>query len=67
MSKTKEKQDVRDQILNEMERGGRKLTWLAEQTGINYNTLHSCLKHKTFDLSEENLKKINNVLETDFE
>lgn len=66
MAKTKEKKDVRDMILEEMEAGGRKLVWLSEQTGINYHTLYGCLKHKTFSLSEDNLKKINDILETDF-
>lgn len=67
MGKEKIIEDVRDMINKKMEEEGRILTWLAEKTEINYNTLHSCIKRKLFLLSEENLTKINEALGTDFE
>lgn len=66
MAKEKIEVDVRDLIMNKMEEEGRTLSWLAEKTGMNYNTIHSCIKRKLFLLSEENLFKINNALGTDF-
>jgi len=67
MAKEKIATDVRETIMNKMDNEGRSLVWLAEKTGINYNTLHSCIKRKLFTLSEENLEKINKALGTDFE
>ena len=58
--------DVRDAIMNKMDSEGRSLQWLADTTGINYNTLHSCIKRKLFNLSADNLMKINFALETNF-
>lgn len=58
--------DIRDVIMNKMESEGRTLSWLAEKTDINYNTLYSILKRKIFPITEVQLNKINAVLETDF-
>lgn len=66
MAKTKELTDIRDIIKKRMIDEGRKLTWLSITTGIPYDTLNSCIKKKLFSLSEENLKKINQALGTDF-
>lgn len=61
-----EEVDVRDQLCKEIKIQGRKLTWLAETIGMNYNTLYSILIQKTINLSEENRTLINNALGTDF-
>ena len=68
MAKSKEPvlHDVRQVIMNKMDKEGRQLSWLSTQTGINYNTLYSVLKRRIFYLSQENLTKINAVLQTDF-
>lgn len=68
MAKSKQTvaQDVREVIMTKMDDEGRQLTWLSDKTGINYNTLYSVLKRRIFDLSQENLNKINEVLQTDF-
>jgi lambda repressor-like predicted transcriptional regulator len=58
--------DVRVIIMDKMDNEGRALSWLADKTGINYNTLYSILKRRIFPLSEDNLNKINKALETDF-
>ena len=67
MPKEKVLTDVRDVIMDKMKQEGRVLTWLAEKTGISYDTLYPCLKKKLFSLSEENLEKINDALKTSFE
>lgn len=67
MAKEKIAADVRELIMNKMEEEGRTLTWLADKTEINYNTLHSCIRRKLFLLSEDNLIKINEALGTSFE
>ncbi len=68
MAKIKEspKMDARDLILAKMNDEGRKLSWLAEKTGINYGTLYSCIVKKIYILTEKNLQLINEVLQTDF-
>ena len=66
MSTAKTKKDARDLIMEKMTNEGRMLTWLSDKTEIPYDTLYSCLKKKLFSLSEDNLKKINKALETDF-
>jgi len=58
--------DVRDAILLHLDEIERNLSWLSEKTEIPYPTLYSVFKQKHFALSEKNLKKINNVLGTDF-
>lgn len=62
MSKEKKEVDIRDQVLEALD--GRTFTWLCTKTQINYSTLYGCLKHKTCQLSDENLAKINAVLKT---
>ncbi len=59
-------QDVRVIIMEKMDNEGRQLSWLSDKTGINYNTLYSVLRRRIFDLSQDNLNKINQALETDF-
>lgn len=66
MNKVKVSPDVRDLIMEKMNDEGRTLTWLAEKIEVNYNTLHSCLIKKTYDLSTERLKNINKALGTNF-
>ncbi len=66
MPKEKIAADVRDVINNKMTSEGRALSWLSDKTSINYNTLYSCIKRKIFPMSQENLDKINEALETDF-
>jgi len=59
--------DVRDKIIKELEGDERSLAWLARKADIPYGTLYSCFTHRLFQLSEDNLKKINTVLGTTFE
>ena len=66
MAKEKILTDVRDIIVKKMEDDGRVFTWLEKATGIPYDTLNSCLKRKLFNLSQENLDKINEALGTNF-
>ena len=66
MPKEKIITDVRDLIMNKMDSEGRVLTWLAEKTTIGYDTLYSCLRKKLFNLSQGNLEKINEALDTNF-
>lgn len=66
MNNVKAKPDVRDLIMEKMDNEGRTLTWLAGKINVNYNTLHSCLIKKTYDLSAERLKNINKALGTNF-
>lgn len=58
--------DVRDLILKKLKEIERNLNWLSRKTDISYGTLYSCFIQKTFQLSQENLDKINNTLQTDF-
>lgn len=62
----KTKTDIRDVIKEHLESEERSLAWLSRKTEINYNTLYSIMVHKTITLSEENLKKINTALDTEF-
>jgi lambda repressor-like predicted transcriptional regulator len=63
---TNEKVDVRDEIMEWLETNERSMAWLAEKTGINYNTLYSILKQKVMKLSAARLELINNFLATKF-
>lgn len=63
---TKEKVDVRDTIVQWLDDNDRSMAWLAEKTGINYNTLYSILKQKIIKLSAARLESINNFLCTKF-
>lgn len=58
--------DVRDKIIAELKRVERTTKWLSRKTDIPYGTLYSCFTHRLFQLSEDNLKKINNALGTNF-
>jgi predicted transcriptional regulator len=58
--------DVRIEIANYIDSTGRKLTWLADETGIPYNTLYAILKLKTTQLSKDRLVLINQSLQTKF-
>lgn len=64
MAKTKI--DVRNSIISTLKEQERTYAWLARQTGISYSTLYHCIEKKWFDLSADNLKRINIVLKTDF-
>jgi len=61
-----EKVDVRDVIKQWLEDNERSIAWLADKTGINYNTLYSTLTQKTIKLSAAKLETINNFLGTKF-
>lgn len=61
-----EKSDVRDDIKKWLEDNERSIAWLADKTGINYNTLYSTLTQKTIKLSAAKLEAINNFLGTKF-
>jgi hypothetical protein len=61
-----EKQNVKDLILSELERQERPLAWLSRKSQIKYGTLYGILIHRIMNLSDENLKKINKAIGTDF-
>lgn len=63
---TEEIIDVRDAIMEHIKADDRSLAWLAEKTGINYNTAYSTFSQKVIKLTDEKLSKINEVLGTDF-
>lgn len=58
--------DVRDLIVAHLKEIERPMTWLSKQTEIPYPTLYSILKEKTFNLSNDKKRKINEVLSTKF-
>ena len=60
------KKDVRDEVLDHLKAIERPLSWLSTKADINYSTVYSVLKQRTFKFSEENLNKINNALGTNF-
>jgi Mor family transcriptional regulator len=60
---------VEKQITEHLKLNGQKMSWLAKKINLSPGHLHSVLKGKAGvkrDLTEENLKKINEVLETEF-
>lgn len=63
---TKEKLDVRDEIMNWLEANQRSLRWLSTQAGIKYGTMYSIFSQKTIMLSEEKLKCINTATKQKF-
>lgn len=63
---TKKITDVRDVIADYLKEIERDWAWLSRKTEIPYGTIYACFVQRDFRLSEDNLKKINNVLETDF-
>lgn len=58
--------DVRDEIVQWLKDNERSMAWLADKTGINYNTLYSTLTQKIIKLSAAKLETINNFLGTKF-
>ena len=60
------KKDVRDEILDHLKVIERPLSWLSTKADINYSTVYSVLKQRTFKFSEENLTKINKAFGTNF-
>lgn len=58
--------DNRDLIVNHLEEIERPLAWLADKADIPYATVYSCFTQRLFKVSDENLKKINEVLGTRF-
>ncbi len=56
--------DVRDVILSHLKDDERDLAWLARKTDIPYATLYSIFIQRTFNLNEERLEKINEILGT---
>ncbi len=56
--------DVRDTILSHLKEDERDLAWLARKTDIPYATLYSIFIQRTFNLNEERLEKINEILGT---
>jgi hypothetical protein len=58
--------DVRDLIEDKLREMERSLAWLSRQTKIPYNTMYSNFRHRLYQVSQENLNKINEVLNTDF-
>jgi len=66
MAKEKVLTDIRDVIMKQMKDEGRSLTWLSKKTEISYDTIYSCLVKKLFSLSQDNLDKVNEALETDY-
>lgn len=56
-------------IVEHLENNGQKMSWLAEKVGVTAGHLHSVLKgegNAKRDLTEENLAKINEALNTKF-
>lgn len=66
MAKSKVITDVRDDIMEEIEKQERTVTWLSKKTGIPYTTMYNILKHKISSLDENQLRLINNILNTKF-
>ena len=60
------KPDVRDEILEYLKSIERPMVWLATKADINYSTVYSVLRQRTFNFSEENINKINAALGTNF-
>jgi hypothetical protein len=66
MAIKKQKADPRELIIKKLEEEERTLAWLSRKTGIPYGTLYTCFVHKVYQVSEDNLIKINTALGTDF-
>jgi hypothetical protein len=61
-----EKENVKDLILLHLEAEERPLAWLSRKTEIPYPTLYSIFVQRIMNLSDKNLAKINEAMETDF-
>ena len=58
-----------EQIVEHLENNGQKMSWLADKIELSAGHLHSVLKGEDNvkrELTDENLKKINEVLGTKF-
>ncbi len=66
MAESVKRGDARDEIVAWLAFNERDLGWLANKTGIKYHALYPILIQQTVQLSDDKLKKINEVLETDF-
>lgn len=66
MAKKETAQDVRDLILDKLKQEERSLAWLSRKAEIPYPTLYTNFVHRTFQVSSQNIDKINKVLNTDF-
>jgi len=69
MSKVKQL-SAEEKIISHLEENGQMLNWLAGKIGLTVGHLHSVLKGKDGvkrSLTMANLKKINEVLKTDFQ
>lgn len=64
--KKKKDMDVRDEILNHLNKIDRGIAWLSRGAGINYSTLYYILEKKTIRMSDKYLIPINKFLETKF-
>jgi predicted transcriptional regulator len=60
------KQNVKDLILLHLEQEERPLAWLARKSKVPYGTLYGILVHKIMNFSDDNLKKVNKAMGTDF-
>lgn len=58
--------DNRELILKKVRDDERNLMWLSKKTGIPYGTLYYCCVRKQFLMSNENLEKVNKILNTSF-
>jgi hypothetical protein len=61
-----EKENIKDLILLHLEEEERPLAWLSRKTEIPYPTLYSIFVQRIMNLSDKNLAKINEAMETDF-
>lgn len=59
----KETLDVRVIVMDKLAKMERSLRWLHKKTDIPYSTLYSIFVQKIYTPSDENLTKINKVLE----
>lgn len=62
-------QSPEELIVQHLEDNGQKLSWLADKIGLTAGHLHSVLKGVDFtkrELTEDNRKKINEALGTNY-
>ena len=58
--------DVRDKIVRKVYKEERNIRWLSRKTEYGYDGLYNCLIKKHYDLTDDRLSKINDVLNTSF-
>ena len=56
--------DLKEEFKDEIQKQGRKLTWIADQMGITKGHLSNILNNATFKLTSENRQKLNELLKT---